>query len=666
MTQSIPDIIQENQRRRDFLFAPYDPIFGTNSLIPRIPFFFTAIQSIPVMIPETMGQVSIIKEIMNFGKSAEHYAVHTGQDPEEFLKSLNQLRMTHDFEFFAFMAIKVEDKISGQSIPLKCRYSQRRIIAELERQRTAGIPVRLNIPKSRQFGSTTVIQAYCFWIQNIVMQNWHVAVAAHLDDAAKNIREMYVNIAKEFPEELGTITLIPHAKSSKNQKVKETGSIIAVGSSQSPDNLRGYSFKVLHLSEVAYYVSTTLKKPEDLARTLASTVPMEKNTIIVRESTCNGVGSYWHRVCMSSYNKKSRYTYIFVPFFEIEIYHKEIEDYATFIANMSDYDWELLEKGATLESIYWYNNYKETEEYDDWRMKSEYPSDFLEAFQSSGRRVFPSQYVHRARINNRKPSWIGDIHADSTNGPNALKNIELLPNNRGNLWIWDMPETFHNVKYLNRYCVSMDIGGTSKQSDYSVIRVMDRFWLSQAGTPEVVATWRGRLDQDLLAWKAIQICKLYDNALFIPESNSLRSKTDKTEGSHFFTIIDEIVDYYENIYCRTNPEQIKQGLPRQYGFMTNRQTKTMIINKLKAAIRDTEYIEPDARCCDEMDMYEYKPDNTMGNVDGDAETAHDDILMSTAILVWCAIDYMPPVMEVKLKDPNATPKRRNVNEASFN
>jgi hypothetical protein len=672
LTKSIQHILKENQRRLDFLFAPYDPVFGINSLVPRFEFFMWKDQKKPIYLPIPMLELPVVKLIKENFKSAEDYCTESGYNKkqfEQFVIGFWKERMRHDYEFFAHECQKVEDKITKQPIKFRLRYAQRRIVAELERQRTAGKPIRINIPKSRQFGSSTLIQSYMFWMQNIVKENWHSATVAHLDDAAKNLRTYYEYSCKHYPEEIGKVTLVPHAKSSKNQKVKETGSIVGVGSSQTPDNLRGYSFSMLHISELAFFVSTPKNNPKDLAQSLSSTVPLEKNTLIVRESTCKGVGGYWHQVCMSSVDNKSNegYQLIFIPFFEIEIYHQDIaeDEIESFINGMSEYDWFLWEQGATLQSIKWYNAFMTTEEYDEWRMKSEYPSNFLEAFQSSGQRVFPEPYVLNTRKTVKDPIWKGELHGESHIGPESLQNLEFQKNDKGNLWIWSMPEKFDDVEYTNRYCVSMDIGGASEGADYSVIRVMDRFWMMDGGIPEIVATWRGKIDQDILAWKAVQIAKMYGNALFITESNSLRrSKNDNTEGSHFLTILDQIVPYYHNIYCRTNLEQIRQGVPRQFGFHTGETSKTMVINCLKAAMREFHYIERDKRACDEFDMYEYKPDGTMGNVDGaSSDLSHDDIVMSTAILVWCSTQHMPPVQEVELKPVTLRKSANNI--ASF-
>lgn len=660
MKRDIKNIIQENKIRRKNLFSDYDPVFGIGSPIERFPFYFSNDQKRPVFLPVAMRKDPEYSKIIKSGKTAQEYAELQGIKPNQYLELLNKIRFKYDFEFFAYISIKVEDKLTKQPVPFRLRKPQRKILEVVERDRLDGIPVRANLVKARQFGGSTFVQCYFFWMQTVVKENWHSAVAAHLDDAAKNIRGMYNFIAKNYPKDLGTITLKPHEGSSKNKKVQETGSIIGVGSSQTPDNLRGYSFAMLHMSELAFYVSTQNKTAKDLAQSLSSTVPLEPDTIIIRESTAKGVGSYWHQVCMSSYTGKSRYRLIFVPFFEIEIYQMEIQDHEAFIKTMNEYEWELWDLGASLESIKWYREYKNTEEYDDWRMKSEYPASVLEAFQSTGNRVFPQKYVAQARKANMDPVFTGDIYGDADTGKEALNNLRLEKQNNGRLKVWAYPEQDDKIKITNRYCVSMDIGGRSEGADYSVIRVMDRFWLSENGIPETVATWKGHIDQDLLAWKAIQIAKIYNKALFIPESNSLRNKSEGTEGDHFLTVLDEIVDHYENIYCRTKPEQIREGLPRQYGFHTNRQTKQMIINTLRAAIRDTAYFETDYRVCDEMDQYEFKQDGTMGAVDG----ANDDMVMTTAILVWASLKYMDPVQIIDVEETRIK-KRLPVNEASF-
>ncbi len=341
---------------------------------------------------------------------------------------------------------------------------------------------------------------------------------------------------------------------------------------------------------------------------------------------------------------KDGYEPIFVAWFEIELYQKTIahptttittnargingiptteKEYGEFIKTMNSYDWYLWELGATLEGIHWYNWYKTSENYDDWRMQSEYPSTPTEAFQSTGRRAFAPSYVQKARKNALPPSYIGELFANSQKGKEALQNIDFQETKGGELFIWQKPDL--SEKVASRYVVITDIGGRTPKADWTVITVIDRSPIREHEAPEVVARWRGHLDQDLIAWKSAQIAKWYDNALLAVESNSLEKK--RTEGDHFLTILDEIKDHYDNLYSRTSPKKIKEVAPIMYGFHTNSATKPMVINALNASLREETLIERDDRAFTEMDSYEIKPDGTYGAVEG----GHDDIVMTDAI-----------------------------------
>jgi hypothetical protein len=102
-------------------------------------------------------------------------------------------------------------------------------------------------------------------------------------------------------------------------------------------------------------------------------------------------------------------------------------------------------------------------------------------------------------------------------------------------------------------------------------------------------------------------------------------------------VLDEIVKYYSNMYARTTPDKIRQGIPIKYGFHTDKSTKPMIIDGLNGALREESYIERDLRACDEMDTYEIKPNGSYGAVEG----TNDDLVIVTAIGVWACFKYMP-------------------------
>ena len=105
------------------------------------------------------------------------------------------------------------------------------------------------------------------------------------------------------------------------------------------------------------------------------------------------------------------------------------------------------------------------------------------------------------------------------------------------------------------------------------------------------------------------------------------------EGDHSGTIIDEIADYYPNMYIgRTEVDKVTQAVTNVYGFHTNSVSKEQVIDNYISYIEDELYEEPDEQAYRELLIYERKEDGTMGNVDG--KNNHDDIVMSTGIGLW--------------------------------
>jgi hypothetical protein len=644
-------ILQENARRLAELYSPYDPVSGIGSPLERFKFFWDADNY--TLLPVSMLEISIIALIQEAGNLTEFMRDNPQLIPQ-VRDEITELRFDHDFEFWCFAAVKIQHKLSKKPVPFVLRKPQRKLLLAMETLRLAGLPIRIILDKARQWGGSTEIQIYEMWFQIRLKENWHSAICSDVESQARNIRGMFSKTAKHYPKEMGTITLLPFEGSTKVRVVAERGNIIGVGSMQAPDSLRSFDFSMLHLSEVGLWKTTEGKSPEDLVQSLRATVPAEPDTIIALESTAKGVGNFFHREWLAAINGESGYTPVFVAWFEIEMYQKDIQNIEEFIEKMTEYQWSQWDCGATLEGINWYQWYKWSENYDDWRMQSEYPTTWQESFQSTGRRAFAPRYVSRARLTCRPPDFIGDLFADSIKGPGALKNIRFEECKNGPLWLWGMPDP---TKMRNRYAFFADIGGRSLGADKSVIRGIDRYWMAFKGKPEMMLTYRANLDQDLFAWKAAQVAYWWNKSLLAVEVNSL--KKDEGEGDHFFTILDEIKDYYDNLYSSTTPDQIRQGAPVKYGFHTNKSTKPMIIDCHNAALRDQEYVECDQRACDEMDTYEIKANGSYGAVEG----CHDDIEICSAGVLWLATSYMDPVAVVETsKKPF---KNKIISEASF-
>jgi hypothetical protein len=311
--------------------------------------------------------------------------------------------------------------------------------------------------------------------------------------------------------------------------------------------------------------------------------------------------------------------------------------------------WQLWQKGASFEAINWYRN-KRNEFRTHSYMATEFPGDDVECFMAAGNLIFDKYCVDAMRLKMQKePIFVGNVVASEEKGVKAIRTARFVDTvDDGQIMrVWKRPD---GLKVNNRYVVSVDIGGRSKNADFSVITVIDRFAMMFGGKPEVVARWRGHIRHDLLAWKAAQIAHLYGDALLVIEKNTADTKKGQvdTEGDHSGTIIDEIADYYPNMYIRaTEVDKVTQKTTNIYGFHTNTLTKGYVIDNYIAYIEDSLYVEPDKQAYDELLIYERKEDGTMGNVEG--KNNHDDIVMSTGIGLYVSQKMPKPTWKPKEK-----------------
>ena len=673
-------IRQENSKRLAALRQHFDPVTGEGSLVKRVKFKITTRNV--VFIPYAMAEeVPWIKQVIKHGSMLSYVkGICEKSNTPYHEKYFNEMyadfideRLTHDFEYWAYTTVKITDKKSGEMVPYKLNLPQRRLVRSFERQRVSGNPIRVIVCKARQWGGSTLTQIYMAWMQIRRRIGWGSLIVTEVEDQANNIRSMFTRLADNYPSfaaydkdgnPMELIKLERWENSSKIRKLSGRGNIIGVGSIQKPENTRGFDYAMCHMSEVGSWKGTASKTPEDMVQSIRGGVKLGADSMVVMESTAKGVGNFFHREWLAAKTGQSGYEPFFMPWHAFSDYLEEIAeaDFDNYVNTLTEEDWNRWEQGATIEGIRWYNNHMRGENFDKWRMESEFPGDDIEAFQSTGSPVFHRRYTNILRQMCTAPEFMGQLTAESMMGSrDVLKNIEFVPTPQGRLWIWEKPDKTVMVK--NRYVVSVDIGGTTDEADFSVIRVIDRYWLKEGGNPKAVATWRGHIDQDLLAWIAVQISEYYNHALLVVESNSLR-KNEKDQGSdHFLTVLDKISEVYDNIYTRSTPEKVREGAPVMYGWHTNRFTKPLAINTLKSRVRDGLYEECDVRLCDEMDSFMMHDDGSLGAVQG----MHDDIVMSTAIGLRVSDEMDAPVEYNKINKASYAAKKMKAksNESTF-
>lgn len=695
MQKEIDDILKENQKRNNDINKPFNPITGEGStgerVVVDIPDYPIATQYLPV----DMIHVPLIEQIIKCG-SIESFVTDYLQveyNEDERLKVIEQIvrvRCKYDFAFFAAAYMYIKNKGGGDDVLFRLTRPQRKFVERLEILRCANKPIRLILLKARQWGGSTTSQLYMAWLQLIHKVGLNSLIIAHQGAGSDEIKDMFDRMIKAYPVAmLHDISEAYNENEPKMVGVGHSGSIhrvpqrnckIKIGTAERPDSCRGGDYNLVHLSEVALWKTTDGKKPEDIVRSACSGVLLKPYTMIVYESTANGTGNFFQREYDAAKRGFSQFESLFVSWFDIELYSIPFssEDEKTDLAirlwsnrkrhsvksnreECGAYLWWLFERGATLEAINWY--IRERAKYNDHAtMASEYPSDDIEAFVHSGERVFDKYKVDKFRSSCKPPKLIGDVYADGDNGKEAMQNIRFSEDSQGLLWVWDLPEIDDDELVTNRYITIVDIGGRSKKADYSVIVVIDRLFLIDGGLPQIVAQWYGHIDMDLLSWKAAQIAAFYDNSMLVIESNTLEThdRDRQVDGdlSHF--ILNQIKGVYPNLYARKQTEnEIREGLPRKYGFHTNVATKPMIISTLIKVVREHLYIERDERCLDEYLTYERKQNGALGAIVG----KHDDLLMTRAIGLHICFSEMPTPTIVKRTDKKM-PKRKKVVSAA--
>jgi len=647
------EILHINEERNLERQHAYNPITGEGcTSCERLPFSAVELGWIDYQVPFDCYQEKIFCDLRdcNFSIRTYLHRLHlryTKVNLELVRQEIIKARCRHDFEFCAasFFYIKDKNPLNPKDILFTLNRGQRKLLRMIYDCDKYGKPVRIIIVKSRQIGFSTLIQLYMAWKQLFVLGAVNSVIVAHIENTARIIRGMYSKMLAKLPTWLlgkekvvEHFALTPFERGNKTLIVKGVGCRITIGSAEKPNNIVGDDILMAHFSEVGLYKATQGVKPEDLVQSIMGGISYAPNTMIFYESTARGVGNFFHsewlRATSLDPKEKSAFSPLFVAWYEADNDRLPIADYDQFIDEMTDYEHWLFSQGATLEGIAWYRNAM-LQIKDIWRWKSERPSSAIEAFQTTGHRLYPQEDVERLRKGCRTPMFVGDVFADSDCGEKALEHIEFKERQDGALKIWFMPDHSPERQCNDRYVIVVDIGGTSDHSDRSVICVFDRYDMTHGGVPIVVAEWCGHCPHYQLAWKAVQIATAYENGLLVIESNTL--DTEQTEGGNSEFVLDEIALHYDNLYCRTPMDKISMGFEPKWGFQTNRSTKPMVCKHQQKALAKDMYIETCREACDEHDFMEIKSNGrAIGAIDGQ----HDDRHITRAIGVWICYDEL--------------------------
>lgn len=680
----IDKLVAENRERYDEIFGPYDPWTGEGCygfderVCMEIPDFV-----IPKMyVPKECMRTLLYKNLQHYGtlKAVLTEVMHKEYDEDSAdTQRLRQLltfeifkvRFREDPEFALYVTDKIEDKMTGEMIPFRLNYPQRilnKVFEDLRHQHRA---IRVVLLKARQWGGSTYTQFYIKWIQDYKADGWNAIILSQVKSTSKKIKAMYRKAIERQPgwtiDHPGAqLMLSPYENSPDDFQVTDGNkairrSTLTVASFDNFDAVRGNNFHCAHYSEVAYWKKTPEHDPEGVISSISAGIHNLENNVEVFESTGRGASGFFYDRCQLAMDPSNNdaYTFVFIPFYIIENDMEEVEDereFARWLLKNRDrstcprgyretgkFFWRMWQKGACFQAINWYRNFRNKFKTHAF-CATEAPIDEEEAFRNSGNLVFNPYSIDELKQGEvKKPKYIADIVTTGEKSTAAIRNaqIKFRDDGEGDLKIWSLPNN-NVLRVSDRYVVAVDIGGKSLTSDYTVMTVLDRMGMipSMKDKPRVVARYRGHCRHDVLAWKAAALAHYYDDALLVIESNTAdREKNNNTEGDHFGSIINEIADYYPNLYQRrSSPEDTTGNVLAKYGFQTNKITKGWLIDNLEAFVDDKLWHEPDAEMYHELRIYERKEDGSLGNIEGSGN--HDDVLMATAIALYVSTNDM--------------------------
>lgn len=588
-TIDVQALAAENRSRNEGLQVPYDPLTGEGCCGER------RLVSVPVA-GEVWLPVPMLSEV-----------------PLDMLSdelTYQKTRIKYDFEYWCATCATVRDKVSGRNVKLRLNAPQRHVLADLERQRLAGKGVRIILLKARQWGGSTLVLMYMAWIQLVLQRNWNSIICGHKRSTSSVIKGMYTKLLQHYPKQLldddKPLEFKTFEGNTNAKIITGRDCLVLMGTAQVDDVVRGYDIAMVHMSEVAFWPSSTMRNPEDVMRSVDGSLLVGGLTVEVLESTANGIGNYFHNEWLLSVNGETDKHAVFIPWYEIEIYRLPVDEaeIADLWKSFDDYERNLWRIGCTLEMIKWYHEKRKSYQ-SHHKMMAEFPTNSTEAFSTSGRCVFSLSRLDAMRAQCCEPLAKGELK--KVNG-----KWRIIDEGKPRLKVWKMPTT---NRLESKYVVGVDIGGRSASADYSVISVID----CHDRICETVAQWRGHIDHDLLIEKAIAIASFYNQALLVVESNTL--ETHASDGKSAY-LLRRLKDEYSNVFRRkTEPHGFKVG------FQTNVLTKAQVVNHLVTMVREGLLVEHDSDAIDEMSWFEERLGGGFGAIDG----KHDDMVMSRGI-----------------------------------
>jgi hypothetical protein len=444
------------------------------------------------------------------------------------------------------------------------------------------------ILKARQEGISSFVLAL-FTVDFLFMENSRSVCIAHDRDSTIKLFDRVKYFVKTFEDKTGIH--VPLTYNTRTELVNESnGAYFYVGSAGSGSFGRSATLTNVHFSEIAFY-----QQPEKVY--LAASQAGTPKQIFI-ESTAWGYGDFFHKMWDDATNGVSNYRAHFFGWQDFTEYTAP----ASVDIDLTSEEQLLRDQFKISAAQLAWRRLKLSEFTTDTAFKREYPMLPQEAFITSGNPVFnveSLQYYRTAQSQMMPPLMEGNLIGAN---PMVLDKSE-----KGYLKVWKPPVD------MGQYVIGADVAEGVEKGDYACAIVLDKRSFEQ------VAVWHGRVDPDVFGRELYRLGMYYNEAFIAPERNSIG----------IAAIIQLRNMYYPNLYIRESVGQVQDKLKPELGWITNLQTKPMMVAEGQRAIRDKLITLHDEKTIDELFSYQYDDSGHTNAVVG----AHDDRVIALLIAI---------------------------------
>lgn len=490
-------------------------------------------------------------------------------------------RLYEDFPFYARHALRIRTK-EGEIKPLVLNAAQEKFCATVVNQLESTGKVRIVVLKGRQQGLSTIIGAILFW-----WTTQHKAVKAivmtHQSDSTKALFDMTKRYFDNCPE-----ILRPKTKYSSRKEltfdILDSSYMVATAGGDGVG--RGETLQLAHLSEVGFYPPSAAREN---VNGLMQAIPNSPGTMVFVESTANGIGNPFHEIWKSAVEGRSEFEAVFIPWFIQDEYREPVPENF----QRTPEEESLVEKHGLDDEQLMFRRKKIAVNGLEMFMQ-EYPCTADEAFLTSGRPVFNTQQLSE-RVENT-PQIISRL---------ALEADEWREHPRGELMLYrhhDPAETYY---------IGADVAMGVRGGDWSVAQVLD-------SKKNQVGIYRAQVHPDYFAEVLNSLGHFFNTARLAVENNNHGILTATRLGKDFA---------YPNLYFESSVDKQTENETVTFGFRTTVKTKPLIIDQLRASLREAEMTLNDKLTIRELMTYVVTEDGKMEAEKG----CHDDCVMSLAI-----------------------------------